>query len=175
LKVWQQAKTLAVKIYKITDEGQFQRDFGFKDQIRRAAVSVPSNIAEGDERGSNKDSIRFFFIAKGSLAELQTQLEIAHEIKYITQNVFNDLEQECITTSKQCYHKVPHTKCYIHYSLFTIHLLAPPAPPAPLCPVKFTVVKGNAHFTGVAPADGTGIAPADRTGVGPADRTGVKT
>ena len=47
LKVWQQAKMLAVKIYKITNEGPFQRDFGFKDQIRRAAISVPSNIAEG--------------------------------------------------------------------------------------------------------------------------------
>jgi four helix bundle protein len=100
LKVWQQAKLLAVKIYEITNEGPFQRDFGFKDQIRRAAISVPSNIAEGDERGSNKDSVRFFFIAKGSLAELQTQLEIAHEIEYITQNIFNDLEQECITIGK---------------------------------------------------------------------------
>ena len=100
LKVWQQAKALAVKIYKITSKDPFQKDFGFKDQIRRAAVSVPSNIAEGDERGSNKDSIRFFFIAKGSLAELQTQLEIAHEIKYTSQNVFNDLEQECSQIGK---------------------------------------------------------------------------
>lgn len=100
LMVWQRAKLLAVQIYKITNEEPFRRDFGFKDQIKRAAVSVPSNIAEGDERGSNKDSVRFFFIAKGSLAELQTQLEIAHEIKYITQNVFDDLEQECIKIGK---------------------------------------------------------------------------
>ena len=53
LKVWQRAKVLAVQIYKITQMDPFGRDYGLKDQIRRAAVSVPSNIAEGDERGSN--------------------------------------------------------------------------------------------------------------------------
>ena len=75
LNVWQKSKGLAVTIYRITQEGEFSRDFGFRDQIRRAAVSVPSNIAEGDERGTNKDAIRFFYISKGSLAELQTQLD----------------------------------------------------------------------------------------------------
>ena len=70
-----------MNIYRITQERVFNRDFGFKDQIRRAAVSIPSNIAEGDERGSNEDAVRFFYIAKGSLAELQTQIEIAFEIR----------------------------------------------------------------------------------------------
>lgn len=95
LKVWQQAKLLAVKIYEITNKDPFQKDFGLKDQIRRAAVSVPSNIAEGDERGSNKDSVRFIFIAKGSLAELQTQLEIAHEVGYLKKEVMEELNEEC--------------------------------------------------------------------------------
>ena len=100
LKVWQRSKELAVLIYKLTQEGLFNRDYGFKDQIRRAAVSVPSNIAEGDERGSNKDAIRFFYFSKGSLAEIQTQLEIAYEIDYIDKKSLEDLEQKCQVIGK---------------------------------------------------------------------------
>jgi four helix bundle protein len=83
LRVWQNAKELAISIYKITQNPGFKKDFGFKDQIQRAAVSIPSNIAEGDESGSNRLSIRHFFIAKGSAAELMTQIIIACEIGYI--------------------------------------------------------------------------------------------
>lgn len=67
LIVWKDAKSLAVAIYKITNQEPFLKDFGFKDQIRRAAVSIPSNIAEGDERDTDKEAVRFLFIAKGSL------------------------------------------------------------------------------------------------------------
>jgi len=95
LKVWQRSKELAVLIYKHTQKGPFTHDYGFRDQIRRAAVSVPSNIAEGDERGSNKDAIRFFYFAKGSLAEIQTQLEIAYEIEYLNKQTLNELEERC--------------------------------------------------------------------------------
>ena len=95
LKVWQRSKTLAIQIYRITQKESFSRDFGFKDQIRRAAVSIASNIAEGDERGSNKDAVRFFYIAKGSLAELQTQLEIAQEINHLDGYDVKELETEC--------------------------------------------------------------------------------
>jgi four helix bundle protein len=91
LIVWQKSKELAVNIYRITQESIFSRDFGFKDQIRRAAVSIPSNIAEGDERGTNKDAVRFFYIAKGSLAELQTQIEIAFEIGYLSDKIMKEL------------------------------------------------------------------------------------
>jgi len=59
LKVWQLSKELAVSIYKITNEKKFKSDFGLTDQIRRAAISIPSNIAEGDERGTNKEAVRF--------------------------------------------------------------------------------------------------------------------
>jgi four helix bundle protein len=61
LKAWQRAKDLAVLIYKVSNDGQFVRDFGLRDQLRRAAVSVPSNIAEGDELGTNKQAINFFY------------------------------------------------------------------------------------------------------------------
>jgi len=100
LKVWQKGKELAVEIYKLTQVGSFNRDFSLKDQIRRAAVSIPSNLAEGDERGSNKDAVRFFYMAKGSLAELQTQLEIAYEIKYLDERTLNDLQEKCTTIGK---------------------------------------------------------------------------
>lgn len=100
LNVWQQAKALAVEIYKLTQGASFSRDFGLRDQIRRAAVSIPSNIAEGDERGSNRDAVRFLYIAKGSLAELQTQLEIAHEIGYLELAVLEDLNGKCAAIGK---------------------------------------------------------------------------
>jgi len=95
LKVWQHGKELAISIYKITSVGKFKSDFGLRDQIRRAAVSIPSNLAEGDERGSNKEAVRFFYIAKGSLAELQTQLIIAHEIGYIDSENLKDMDEKC--------------------------------------------------------------------------------
>ncbi len=82
LNVWQRSKKLAVEIYRLTQTERFSRDFGLRDQIRRAAVSIPSNAAEGDERGTNREAVRFFYIAKGSLAELETQLEIAHFAKH---------------------------------------------------------------------------------------------
>ncbi|WP_211232809.1 four helix bundle protein [Desulfatirhabdium butyrativorans] len=62
LVVWQKARDLAVEIYQITNQGKFKQDFGLIDQIRRAAVSVPSNIAEGDERNTDKESVRFLYI-----------------------------------------------------------------------------------------------------------------
>lgn len=99
LKVWQKGKELAVFIYKITNDGIFSRDYGFKDQIRRAAVSISSNIAEGDERQSNKESIRFFYIAKGSSAEVLTQAMIAYEIGYIGNTIFKEIEKKCTEIS----------------------------------------------------------------------------
>ena len=95
LRAWQLSKVLAVNIYQCTSGGPIAWDFGLRDQIRRAAVSVPSNIAEGDERGSNKEAVRFLFIAKGSLAELRTQLEIARDIGALSAVTFEELEVTC--------------------------------------------------------------------------------
>jgi four helix bundle protein len=95
LKVWQRSKDLAVFIYRITNEGPFSKDFSLRDQIRRAAVSIPSNIAEGDELKTNKQSVQYFFTAKGSVAELMTQALIAFEIGYINLDDFNYLKNEC--------------------------------------------------------------------------------
>ena len=95
LKVWQEAKELAVYIYRLTSHGAFARDYGLRDQIRRAAVSIASNIAEGDELGTNKQSVRFFYTAKGSSAEVLTQAIIAMEVGYIGSEGFAHIEDAC--------------------------------------------------------------------------------
>ena len=74
---------MAVDVYKETNNDEFKRDYDLKDQVRRSEVSVCSNIAEGVERNSLGDSVRFFRIAKGSIAELVTQLEISEDLAYI--------------------------------------------------------------------------------------------
>jgi len=99
LKVWQRAKDLAIFIYKLTAHGKFNKDFGLRDQIRRAAVSVPSNIAEGDELGTDKQAVRHFYIAKGSSAEILTQAIISQEIGYITKEEYGHVEEECKAVS----------------------------------------------------------------------------
>ena len=95
LRVWQEAKNLSITVYKLTENGKFSKDYSLRDQVRRAAVSIASNIAEGYERNSDKDFIRFLLIAKGSLAELRTQLEIAKEITYMNDETFEKLEEHC--------------------------------------------------------------------------------
>jgi four helix bundle protein len=86
LPIWKLAKDLAVKIYQITKGEKFRRDYSLVDQIRRASISVSSNIAEGFERGSRKEFIQFMYIAKGSLAEIRSQLQIAFELGYISKD-----------------------------------------------------------------------------------------
>lgn len=85
MQVWHKARALAVHIYRVSMEGALARDFGLRDQMRRASVSIASNIAEGYERESGPDTIRFLFIAKASAAELFTQIHIAHDIGYLTE------------------------------------------------------------------------------------------
>jgi four helix bundle protein len=95
LLVWQRSKDLAVKIYKLTESGSFGKDFGLRDQMRRSAVSIPSNVAEGDNLDSDRQSNRHFYIARGSVAELLTQLIISVETGYIKEEIFKELENSC--------------------------------------------------------------------------------
>ena len=94
LRVWQEAINLAANIYHITRQPPFSNDFGLANQIQRASVSIASNIAEGEDRGYIKDQIRFHNIAKGSTAEVITQLIIAHKIGYINDVSFKKLEDQ---------------------------------------------------------------------------------
>lgn len=91
LIAWQKARVLTQAIYKITRQGALRRDFGLAGQMQRAAVSIMSNIAEGFERGKRGEFHQFLSTAKGSCAELRSQLYIAFDSEYIDQETFNQL------------------------------------------------------------------------------------
>jgi four helix bundle protein len=94
LRVWQDGVDLAEEIYEITGIEPFFKDYGLCNQIQRAAVSISSNIAEGDGRGTDRESVYFFNIAKGSTEEVITQLHIAHRIGYIDVANLEELENK---------------------------------------------------------------------------------
>ncbi len=94
LRVWDDAVNLAANIYYITRKEPFCRDFGLCNQIQRASVSISSNIAEGDERNTDKEAVYYFGVVKGSSAEVITQLHIAHKIGYIDEKTLAQLEDQ---------------------------------------------------------------------------------
>lgn len=94
LLVWQMAQTLAVAIYQLSKSAEFSREFALAYQMRRAAISFPSNIAEGDERDTDKDAVRFLDIAKDSVAELRTQLDLANKVRLLSDTSFNTFDQQ---------------------------------------------------------------------------------
>ena len=100
LIAWQKARNLTRAIYEITKIGEFAKDFGLRDQIRRAAASVMSNIAEGFDRGGRSEFHQFLVIAKGSCAELRSQLYIAKDIGYIDEQTFEVLYEQTLETGR---------------------------------------------------------------------------
>lgn len=96
LKVWQKTIELVTKIYKMTDEFPKKEDFGLTAQLRRAAVSVPSNIAEGLTRKSSKDKLHFLNIAQSSLSEIDTQIEIGLRLGYLDQHTYEAIEIDMV-------------------------------------------------------------------------------
>ena len=101
LEAWQDARKLVNQIYEITNDGTFARDFVLRDQIRRASVSAMSNIAEGFERGSNKDFIRFLDIAKASVGEVRSQLYLALDMEYLDPERANVILRDAKSVSRQ--------------------------------------------------------------------------
>ncbi len=99
LDAWQASRTLATEIYTASSTGTFSRDFGLKNQIRRSAVSAMSNIAEGFERDGNREFLHFLAMAKGSCGELRSQLFVALDQKYISDETYRSLYQEAIRLS----------------------------------------------------------------------------
>lgn len=91
LLIWQKAMDLVTKIYQMTKGFPSEEIYGLTSQLRRCAVSVPSNIAEGHGRKSTAEFLRFLGIAHGSLCELQTQVEIAKNLGYLSSTTFEDL------------------------------------------------------------------------------------
>jgi len=112
LEIWQGARTLAVMIYSATAKGNFAKDFGLKDQVQRAAVSIASNIAEGFERKTNKDFVKFLYYAKGSTAEVRTQVHIAKDLGHLSDEDFNEI----VTQTNLLSAKIGKLISYLTYS-----------------------------------------------------------
>ena len=91
IEAWQLARDMTKAIYVISNDGAFARDFGLRDQIRRVSVSIMSNIAEGFERGGDKEFFQFVSLAKGSSGEVRAQLYVALDAGYIDQQIFSRL------------------------------------------------------------------------------------
>src|SRR5690606_34072214 len=101
ITAWQKARVFNLEIYTATGAtGAFSKDFVLRDQIRRASVSISSNIAEGFERETPKEFIRFLYIAKGSAGEVRSQLYLAFDLKYISEKNFEKLKNEVTDISK---------------------------------------------------------------------------
>ncbi len=91
LSAWKAAKALAVEVYRAVNAVSVRNDFALVDQLRRAAISIPSNIAEGAGRGTNQDALRFLYIARGSLCEFRTQLEVMQEASLLDHRICESL------------------------------------------------------------------------------------
>ena len=114
LEVWVKSKELAVKIYKITSLLPMEDRFSLADQLRRAAISIPSNIAEGQQRYSIKEFIHFVSISRGSTAELITQLEIVSELYTELNSSVMPLLDEYNKLGKRLYNLLAYLKTKIH-------------------------------------------------------------
>jgi len=101
LGVWQDARALVREIYRASKQRAFYRDFSLRDQIRRAAISTMSNIAEGFELGTRKEFIQFLSISKGSTGEVRSQLYVALDQEYVTEKEFNALRDSALSLARR--------------------------------------------------------------------------
>jgi len=110
LRVWQKGIEVVKQIYLITNEGKLSKDFGLRDQLRRASVSIPTNIAEGFERSSFKEYLYFLNIAKGSAGEVRSLLKVALEVGYIEQSIYSKLYNQVTELSRMLFKQVESLK-----------------------------------------------------------------
>src|SRR6266581_4351198 len=108
LEVWKEGRRLTQGIYQLTRNENFSKDFALRDQIRRAAVSIMSNIAEGFERGGNQEFVQFLYIAKGSCGEVRSQLYVALDQEYIDQKIVDNLLINLKRLSVMMKHLIDH-------------------------------------------------------------------
>ena len=100
LNVWKEGHKLVLMVYEATKGFPAEERFGLRDQIRRAVTSITNNIAEGFSRVSSKEKSKFYFTSLGSLTEVQNQLLIARDVKYITQKTFDEIAQQTLVVKK---------------------------------------------------------------------------
>jgi four helix bundle protein len=110
LLVWQMAIALVKQVYLVTSAGALKTDFGLKDQIRRASVSIPTNVAEGFERASRKEYLQFLNIAKGSAGELRSLLRVAFEIDYLEKRLYDELSDSVAKLSAYLFNQMKAIK-----------------------------------------------------------------
>lgn len=110
LETWKSARKLTNRIYHLTSNGKFSKDYGLTDQIRRASVSIMSNIAEGYERGGNQELIQYLSIAKGSCGEVRCQLYIAVDQGYVERKEAEELIDDCKKISIMLHKFMEHLK-----------------------------------------------------------------
>lgn len=101
LEAWQAARAIVQGIYEVSSDDQFFRDFALRDQIRRAAVSMMANIAEGVSRRSNREFVQFLFMAKASAAEVQSHMYVALDQSYLSQEQFRLLYDQTDRCARQ--------------------------------------------------------------------------
>lgn len=116
LDAWKESHKLVLMIYKLTKEFPKEELFGLTSQIRRSSVSVTSNLAEGFSRQSYKDKVHFYSMALGSLTELQNQLLISRDIKYLNTTNFNQIANQTVVASKLINGLIRSSKTIIHNS-----------------------------------------------------------
>lgn len=100
IEAWKLGRELTRAVYRISRKGEFGRDFALRDQIRRAAISITSNIAEGFERGGNREFVQVLAVAKGSAGEVRSQLYVALDEGYIGEAEFTVLREQCLHVSR---------------------------------------------------------------------------
>jgi len=100
LETWKEGHRLTLVVYKITREFPKEELYALGDQMRRAAISVTSNVAEGFSRASKKEKTQFYSVARGSLTELQNQLLVARDVRYITEEQFSQIADQTIKVSR---------------------------------------------------------------------------
>jgi four helix bundle protein len=110
LEIWKESRRLTREIYGLSKTEKFSKDFGLRDQIRRAAISIMSNIAEGFERGGNQEFVQFLYIAKSSCGEARSQLYVALDQKYLEQNKVASLLIILKRLSVMIKHLIDHLK-----------------------------------------------------------------
>ncbi len=108
IQAWQKARTITKLVYTATKQGEFAKDFGLRDQIRRSSVSIMANIAEGFARRSDKDFAYFLNISRSSAAEVQSHLYVALDQDYISEERFNEIYKEIEETSKMIFGFAKH-------------------------------------------------------------------
>ncbi|KQT24345.1 hypothetical protein ASG22_10055 [Chryseobacterium sp. Leaf405] len=106
--VYKKAISFTVKIFKVLDFENLHKEFSLKDQLKRATLSITNNIAEGSEYGSNRQFIRFLWIAKGSCAEVRNMLFVLYSLEKIDDEAFHTLNNECLEITKEIYHFIKY-------------------------------------------------------------------